>query len=260
MARFSVPVGAATVPTVLGAEEPQTALSSAAVLDLLAKVILLASVVRLALDPEWGNLEGKAPLARAILYPCLGLVVPALHLVVGHGRPFPWKADLLVTAAGFSDILGNRLDLYDRIEWFDDWIHFMNTGFIAAAALLLTTAARTPFAQLLDRAVAVGLSVSLAWEVWEYYAFVTRSAESATAYPDTIGDLVLGGLGAGVAAAVVAVMRGRSSRTRRSQGLVHRGLGVRPASTDATPGQLVPAEPKVEVPVTTSPRSRAGRA
>jgi len=189
------------------AELPPTA-----ALDLLVKVILIAFLVRLALDPGWGNLEGKAPMGRAIIYPCLGLVVPAAHLVMGGDGPFPWKADLLVTLAGFSDVLGNRLDLYDQVVWFDDWIHFMNTGLIAAAVLVLGSPAHAPFLRLLDRAVAVGLSVSLAWEIWEYFAFVTRSSESVTAYADTVGDLVLGWAGAIVAAVVVAASHGAGSR------------------------------------------------
>jgi uncharacterized membrane protein YjdF len=185
----------------------------------MVKLVLVVFLIRLALDPAWGNLEGKAPLGRAIIYPCLGLVVPVVHLVVGQGRPFPWRADLLVTLAGFSDILGNRLDLYDRIAWFDDGIHFMNAALIAAAVLLLTQATHEPFIRMLERAVAVGLSVSLGWELWEYYAFVTRSAESVTAYADTVGDLVLGWAGAIVAAIVVAVAQGLGRRPDRLPGL-----------------------------------------
>lgn len=223
--------GIEAAPAAFGVRLARTGLSPAAAFDLLAKMILVAFLVRLAADPAWGNLEGKAPLGRAVIYPCLSLVVPAIYVVLGRSGPFPWRADLLVTLAGFSDILGNRLDLYDKIHWFDDWIHFMNTGFIAAAALLLTSA-QVPFVQLLERAVAVGLSTSLAWEVWEYYAFVTRSGESASAYGDTVGDLVLGGLGAAVAAATVALARPRvrpTSPTCESPGSCGRVAGVEAA-------------------------------
>lgn len=195
-------------PAASAAWAPAADLSPAAALDLLVKAVLAAFVLRFALDPGWGTLEGKAPMGRAILYPCLGLVVPAVHLARGRRGPFPWTSDLLVTLAGFSDILGNRLDLYDRIVWFDDAIHFVNTGFLAAAAVLMSARARPSFVWLLERAVAVGMSLSLAWELWEYAAFVRRSAESATAYGDTLGDLALGWAGAAVAAAVVAVAQG----------------------------------------------------
>ena len=40
----------------------------------------------------------------------------------------------------FSDFLGNRLNLYDTVVWFDDFMHFANTGLLTAAFLLLTMA------------------------------------------------------------------------------------------------------------------------
>lgn len=53
-------------------------------------------------------------------------------------RPYPWLADLLFTLSGFTDILGNRLDLYDRVWWFDDLIHLAVTLAVTAAFVLLT--------------------------------------------------------------------------------------------------------------------------
>ena len=35
----------------------------------------------------------------------------------------PWLPDLLITITCFTDILGNRMDLYDTVVWFDDWMH-----------------------------------------------------------------------------------------------------------------------------------------
>ncbi|TXL57489.1 hypothetical protein [Aeromicrobium terrae] len=192
---------------------PSSDLQVVAAIDLLAKLILVLFLVRVSVDRAWGHMEGKAPLTRAIVYPCLGAVVPLLHLVRNRAEPYPWAADLLVTLAGFSDILGNRLDLYDRIRWFDDWMHVMNTGFVAAAVLLLTTTSAT-LGRLLERSVAVGMTTSLVWEVWEYFAFVTRSPEHPDAYADTVGDLALGWIGALTAAIVVAEIRRRHAGAR----------------------------------------------
>ena len=55
----------------------------------------------------------------------------------------------------------------------------------------------------LELSVASGMTLALAWELWEYYAFVTNSSESATAYGDTVLDLALGWAGAVVAALLV---------------------------------------------------------
>ncbi|MBD3927278.1 hypothetical protein IEZ26_21835 [Nocardioides cavernae] len=179
--------------------------------DLLAKTLLLLAVARVAIDPGWGNLEGKAPGTRAVTYPMLALLVPVLHLALGRTRPYPWGADLLVTLPAFSDVLGNRLDLYDRVVWFDDAMHVAATCALSAGVLVLSGAARLPLDRRLQLSVAAGLTMSLAWELWEYVAFVTRSGEAATAYVDTLGDLALGWLGAVLAALLLAVP-GRSGR------------------------------------------------
>lgn len=171
--------------------------------DLLAKALLLVAVALVAVDPDWGNLEGKAPGTRAVTYPMLALVVPVVHLARGRARPYPWAADLLLTLPAFSDLLGNRFDLYDRVVWFDDAMHLAATGALSAGVLILAGAAGTPLRHRLQLAVSAGLTLSLAWELWEYYAFVTRSGEAATAYADTLGDLALGWVGAVLAAVLV---------------------------------------------------------
>jgi hypothetical protein len=181
--------------------------------DLLAKTLLFLAVARVAVDPGWGNLEGKAPGTRALTYPMLALLVPALHLATRRGRPYPWGADLLVTVPAFSDVLGNRFDLYDRVVWFDDAMHLVSTAALSAAVLLLTGTDRASFRHRVQLAVAVGVTLSLAWELWEFYAFVTRSGEASTAYADTLGDLVLGWAGA-VLAAVLVRPPGRIRRRR----------------------------------------------
>lgn len=177
------------------------------VVDLAAKAALVASLALVLLDPAWGNLEGKAPVARAVTYPMLAFVLPAWWLLRRPAAPFPWLADMFFTLTCFTDILGNRLDLYDRVEWFDDAIHFGNTALLCAGFLLLTTPLATSLWHLLERSIAFGMSVSLAWEVFEYLTFVTRSRELANAYRDTIGDLVLAWFGAVLAAVAVLVAR-----------------------------------------------------
>lgn len=65
-------------------------------------------------------------------------------------------------------------------------------------------------------AVAAGMTMALAWEVWEYAAFVTRSREVATAYADTVGDLAMGWTGAVAAALLVGLAHPRQRRSPRS--------------------------------------------
>jgi hypothetical protein len=172
-------------------------------LDLAAKAVVLALIALVVVDPGWGNLEGKAPTARALTYPMGAFLVPAYWWLTSRDGRYPWLADLLVTGTAFSDVLGNRLDLFDKVLWFDDWMHVMNTGLVSAAVVLLTMDRAAGFRAVLERAVAVGMTLSLAWEVFEYYSFVTNSPELTWAYSDTLGDLALGWLGAAAAAICV---------------------------------------------------------
>ncbi len=188
-------------------------------LDVAAKAALVVLVVLVAVDPGWGNLEGKAPTQRAFIYPLTAVIVPVLFWrgVVGRRGGYPWLADLLVTAIGFGDVLGNRLDLFDSVVWFDDLVHVLHPGLAGAAVLLMTTGPGASRVLLLERAVAVGMTVSLLWEVWEYFAFMLQSRELAAAYPDTIGDLLLGWVGSVIAAG--AVYAGYRSHHRRHDGI-----------------------------------------
>jgi hypothetical protein len=207
-------------------------------LDLSAKVILIALLAVILVNPDFGNLEGKAPTARAITYSLLAFTVPAIWLATSRPRrPFPWLADLLVTFAAFSDILGNRMDLYDTVVWFDDWMHFMNSGFISAAIVLLTLDHRASLAQAFERSLAYGLTFGLGWELFEYASFVSKSTERSWAYTDTLGDLGLGWLGSAFAAYVihalwrrqhlssaVPILASATARDRASADHLHDGL------------------------------------
>lgn len=173
-------------------------------LDVGAKAILLLLLVLATLNPELGNVEGKAAGLRTIGYSLLAFTVPAIWYLRWRERAsFPWLADLLVTLTCFTDTLGNRLNLYDAIWWFDDWMHFMNTGMLAAAVLLLTLHHSATLTATVERALAFGVTAAVGWEIAEYFAFVSKSSERAGAYGDTLGDLTLGTIGTVVAALIV---------------------------------------------------------
>lgn len=164
-------------------------------------VLLLAFAL---LFPDASHMRDKAAGVRAIVYPMLAFAVPAIWASYCKDRAsFPWLADLLITITCFSDILGNRLDLYDAMVWFDEWMHFMNTGLLAAAVILLTMHRSSTLVRVVERALAVGATGAIAWEIGEYFAFISGSSERRFAYTDTLGDLGLGVLGALVAAVIV---------------------------------------------------------
>ena len=164
--------------------------------DVAAKGLLVLLLLLAVIDPDGGNLRNKAAEARAIGYPLVSFTVPVIWLLVWKERAsFPWLADLMVTLTCFTDILGNRMDLYDTIVWFDDVMHFANTGLLAGAVILLTLHHSTTRTRVVERALAVGATGAIAWEIAEYYAFISGGTERAFAYTDTLSDLSLGVLG-----------------------------------------------------------------
>jgi hypothetical protein len=76
-------------------------------------------------------------------------------------------------------------------------MHFVNTGLLAAAIILLT------LPRVIERALAFGATAATVWEIGEFFAFISGSTEREYAYADTLGDLALGTLGAAIAAWVV---------------------------------------------------------
>lgn len=170
-----------------------------------AKIVVVVTVLRLLLDPAWANLEGKAPIARAVMYPLWMVTVPALWALTRRVSTYPWLVDLLVTLTCVIDLVGNRLDLYNSVDTFDDWVHFLNAALVSAAFVIVAVDPPATFPRILEAAVSFGLTASLAWELFEYGTFLTRTTEWTTAYPDTIGDLALGLVGSVAAAVVVAV-------------------------------------------------------
>ena len=173
-------------------------------LDVTAKAGLLVLLAIALMFPDLGHVRGKAAGLRSVTYPLLAFSVPALWYVFWRDRAsFPWLADLLVSITCFTDTLGNRMNMYDTIVWFDDWIHFMNTGFLTAGVILLTLHHTATLRATLERALAFGGVAAIGWEIAEYFAFISTSSERRGAYTDTLGDLALGMTGSIVAAVVV---------------------------------------------------------
>jgi hypothetical protein len=184
------------------------------VLDIAVKVALGALLLHAIVNPDLPQYVGKAMLGRALTYPIAAVLVPAVWWLRYRDRPYPADVDLLLTAPFLIDVAGNALDLYDSIAWWDDANHFVNWLLLTAAAALVLRS--TALGRLNRFALAVGFAAvtAIAWELAEYVTFVRFSSELATAYTDTLGDLVLGTLGGVLGAAIVTLSsptgRGRS--------------------------------------------------
>ena len=110
-------------------------------LDLAVKlslVLLLAFGALSGLE----RFAGKAFGWRLVGYSVAALIVPAIWAARGRRPPYPFAADTLFVLPFLVDTVGNALDLYDTIGWWDDANHFVNWALLsgAVAAVLLRTA------------------------------------------------------------------------------------------------------------------------
>jgi hypothetical protein len=167
----------------------------------LALVLLLAFGAFSGLE----RFAGKALGWRLVGYSLAALVVPAIWILRGRRPPYPYAVDILFVLPFLIDTIGNTLDLYDTIDWWDDANHFVNWAILsgAVAAALLRTRVRA--IELFALVVGFGAVTAILWEIGEYFAFIRGSPELVTAYTDTLGDMSLG-LGGSVLTATVAVL------------------------------------------------------
>lgn len=160
-----------------------------------------------------------------------GPVGAALLLLVLAGLVVPpaVRADPRLDAAYGIGLLAagwaGALDLYQRISWLDVVMHLVVTGLIAAVAHLVvaraTGAVVDPVLPAARRArvgsvgvtTALGLGLSVLWEVGEYLGNTYIDASIHVGYRDTIGDMALGGLGS-LAAGLALVGAGAAAGRR----------------------------------------------
>lgn len=176
---------------------------------LAVKVLLFGLLLAALIWPDLSGIKGKASTARLVVYPIGGMVLPLWWWAYGRTRSklhrsFPWPADLLMTLPWLIDMLGNRLNLFDTVDWWDDAMHLVLWSFLTAGVLLAFAPRDLSAAVTTFIALGFGTTAEVVWEVGEYVAFVRNSPELRTAYTDTLGDLAMGTVGALVAGLIMA--------------------------------------------------------
>lgn len=142
------------------------------------------------------------------------LALPALMLprMLGLRPWFDVTACVTVLIAAWSNVF----DLYRTITGWDLLLHGVCTGVLAIVAAVvlertgvvaLTREAgvrrRTPLVLL----PFIALAISAVWEMIEWVGWAFLSDEIFVTYQDTIGDMVLGGLGGVLAGVLLARVR-----------------------------------------------------
>lgn len=158
--------------------------------------------------------EGKAFGWRLLFYPIAAVVVPVGWWMAGRPPPYPYALDILLVSPFLVDVVGNALDLYDSISWWDDLNHFVNWWLLCLAVGQLVLRFALPRFATFVIIVGVGAIAAILWELAEYVAFIRNSDELDTAYTDTLGDMMLGLGGATVAAILTTTVFARPKRAR----------------------------------------------
>ncbi|PRY16114.1 hypothetical protein [Kineococcus rhizosphaerae] len=186
-----------------------------------AALVLIATVAQLLVATfarDLPQFAGKAFGARLVFYPLLMLFVPVVWFVVHRRRrDAPWAGLTLVMTPFLVDVTGNTLDLYDTVVWWDDLLHFTNWCLLTLGLGLVLGVARVR--PRWARAVATiggGALLALLWEIGEWWTFIRHGTELATAYEDTLGDMVLGTAGSTVALAVLVLLARRAPTAREA--------------------------------------------
>jgi hypothetical protein len=180
-------------------------------LDLLVKL----SLVALLAFGAFSGLErfaGKAFGWRLAGYSIAALLVPAVWVARGRRTPYPYLADILFVLPFLIDTIGNALDLYDTIDWWDDANHFVNWALVTGAVAAALARTHVNRAELFAIVVGFGGVTAILWEIGEYFAFIRNSSELATAYTDTLGDLSLGLSGSTLTGAIAVLVASRRKR------------------------------------------------
>ena len=158
--------------------------------------------------------QGKGMGWRLLLYPLSAVIVPLFWFLWTRSPQrratvgtYPHLIDICVVAPFLIDTAGNAANLYDSVEWWDDAMHVVTwVPWVMAAGLALR---RLPLSRLNVAALTVGFGAvtHIIWEVLEYLTFVRDNpSESATAYEDTIGDLVASLSGSVIGAIIVTTV------------------------------------------------------
>lgn len=146
--------------------------------------------------------------AGVVAFTLPGLVAPRF---IGM-RAWP---DIVLSSTLLVAAWSNVFDLYTTIWWWDNVVHFVCGGVLAAALYLLFAHLRivaAPGAEGFTATAAIvlttmfGLALSALWEMVEWFGYAYITEEIYVTYADTISDMAAGGLGALGAGCAVAFL------------------------------------------------------
>jgi len=187
-------------------------------MNLFVKAALLLLLLHAVAFPDLEQYAGKGIATRLLTYPISIIVVPIIMRSLRRRSPgeYPHLIDMCVAAPFVLDTLGNALNLYNTIDWFDDIMHFITwVPWVAGFGLALRYNRALPRWNVFGLAVGYGAVTHILWEIGEYFAFIRSNPdEFDTAYEDTLGDLALSLSGSVMGATLVITLLWRLGTIR----------------------------------------------
>jgi hypothetical protein len=95
------------------------------------KTALVLLLLLPAINPGWEQYDDKGMHWRMLAFALAGLLIPALHRATGATAPYPYLADALLITVPLTDVIWNTFHAYDRVWWWDDLTHLLNSIVIA---------------------------------------------------------------------------------------------------------------------------------
>lgn len=144
----------------------------------------------------WGPIAGVS-----LAFVAIGMLLPR---VLGVRPSVDIAFDIVVLVAVWSSVL----HVYVSTRWWDLPMHFLTNGLCAALLYIglvrlgiLADAAMLPrpLVSAVVMTTALGLSLGVLWEVFEWFGHTFIDGHIFVGYVDSIGDLAWGGVGALVA-------------------------------------------------------------
>ncbi|HSP75499.1 MAG TPA: hypothetical protein VLO31_04700 [Cryobacterium sp.] len=160
----------------------------------------------------WGTIAGVSLAVVSV-----GMFLPRMLGV----RP---GADIAFGIVVLIAVWSSVLQIYISTRWWDLPMHFLTNGLCAALCYLLLVrlgvladAATFPRPMLstVVMTTALGLSLGVLWEIFEWFGHTFIDEAIYVAYVDTIGDLVWGGAGSLLAGFSVSFLMTRSAAADR---------------------------------------------
>ncbi len=161
--------------------------------EVIADVLRLLAVLSIVVAAiGWGPLSGLSFLAVVAVM----LIPRVLHVRASFDIAF----GLAILFSTWSSVLG----IYLTTRWWDLPMHFLTNGLCAALLFVvlvrlgvLADPSTLPHPTLSATVVttALGLSLGVIWELFEWFGHTFIDGEIFVGYEDSLGDLFVGGLG-----------------------------------------------------------------